>query len=75
MLSLGDFSLYWILFLLLYIIFKIEAKSLFYILAATFLLSDDYMKCEKNISVLASVMIIKRSIILNLYIGSYLMKN
>lgn len=48
MLSLGDFSLYWILSLFLYIIFKIEAKSLFYILAATFLLSDDYMKCEKK---------------------------
>lgn len=46
MLSLGDFSLYWILFL--YIIVKIEAKSLFYILAATFLLSDDYTKCEKK---------------------------
>lgn len=62
MLSLGDFSLYWILFLCT--IFKTEAKSLFYILAATFLLSDDYTKCEKNVSVLASVMRIKRSIIL-----------
>lgn len=46
MLSLGDFSLYWILFLCT--VFKIEAESLCYILAATFLLSDDYTKCEKK---------------------------
>lgn len=71
MLSLGDFSLYWTLFLFLCITVKIEAKSLFYILAATFLLSDDYTKCEKNVCILASVMRIKRSIILILYIGSY----
>ena len=44
-------------------IFKTEVHCCFYISAATFLLSEDYTKCEKNVLRLASVMRIERSII------------